>query len=104
MAEPALSRGALADPDAAIRVSFFCLRILARLRLPLWKNTCLFRSILRCLLLRRAGRAAILRIGATRKEGSTEGLAMHAWVELQGEPVVDEAASYTPLRGAGIPA
>lgn len=102
MAEPAASpRAPLRDVEGATRAGLATLRLLARLRLPLWKNTCLFRSILRCRLLRLAGRPAVLRIGAARPEGPAGELSLHAWVELDGRAIAEEVGAFTPLRAAG---
>lgn len=99
LADPPAGLGAANDSRVALQFGLVTLRLLSRLRLRFWKNTCLFRSILRCLLLRRAGRPAVLKIG-TRRDGSTP-LAMHAWVEVQGEPLPDEGAPFTPLVASG---
>lgn len=83
------------DAQGSIRVGLFVLRQLSRLRTPLWKNTCLFRSVLRSTLLRRAGHEAVLRIGVAKDpEGNS---IAHAWVELAGMPTPDEGLDYTPL-------
>lgn len=98
LAEPvSLSPARLGDTDAALRAGLFTLRVLARLRLPLWKNTCLYRSALRCHLLRLAGVPAVMRIGARRPEGPSGGLSLHAWVEVSGSAVAEEVESFTPL-------
>lgn len=91
------------DPSEAIRAGLFALRWLARLRTPLWRNTCLYRSLLRTAMLRRAGEQAVLRIGAAKGPNGTS--VAHAWVELAGMPTPDEGLEYTqlqaPVRGAG---
>lgn len=86
------------DPSGAIEAGLVTLRLLNRLRTPLWKNTCFFRSVLRTTMLRRAGRHAVLRLGAAK--GSGGATVAHAWVELAGMPIPDEGLDYTPLRAA----
>lgn len=88
------------EPETAIRSALLTLRLLARLRLRPWRNTCLYRSVLRCVLLREGGRAATLRIGATRGRDVADAVRAHAWVEVDGEPIPDEALPYTPLEAA----
>ena len=66
------------------------------------RNSCLYRAALRCLLLRRAGAPAVLRIGARPRE--TGAVAAHAWVELLGEPIPEEARPFTVLQRASASA
>ena len=54
--------------------------ILAAERTPAG-GTCLARALTACLLLSRAGIAADLRLGASRKQGEFEA---HAWIECEG--------------------
>lgn len=92
------------SPDAALRAGQAVLRGLARLRTPLWRNTCLYRSVLRCVLLRRAGIPAVVRIGARRRSDGLGNIAAHAWVEVDGVAVGDENSlgDFTPLRGREV--
>lgn len=83
------------DCSAALRAGGRTLRLLARLRIPGWRSTCLYRSALHCLLLRRAGRPAVMRIGARRGGDAIEA---HAWVEVHGEVIPGEAAGYAPFH------
>ena len=83
------------DCDAAMRAGLRTLRVMTRLRIPGFRGTCLYRSALHCLLLRRAGRPAVVRIGARRGGADIEA---HAWVEVRGEAVPAEARPYAPLR------
>ncbi|MDC3957517.1 lasso peptide biosynthesis B2 protein [Polyangium jinanense] len=55
-------------------------------RLPFVPDTCLYRSLARFSLLRRAGHAARFVMGLSRP-GEIEG---HAWVELDGTPYGEE--------------
>jgi hypothetical protein len=76
-----------ADPALALKAGLRALRLLARL--PGWKDTCLFRSVVRILVLRRYGVDARLRIGV-RREGDAAGVLAHAWVWCpEGEDVVE---------------
>lgn len=104
MAEPPATDRVALDSAVALRVGLLCLRAAGRARLPGWRNSCLFRSVLRCRLLRRAGLPAVLKIGAARKDGESGELTMHAWVEILGEPLADEGAPFTELRGVRRPA
>lgn len=94
-------RGPGRDPSDAIRAGLFALRWLARLRTPLWRNTCLYRSVLRTAILRRAGQQAVLRIGAAK--GPDGASIAHAWVELAGMPTPDEGLEYTQLQAVRRP-
>ncbi|HEX7050414.1 MAG TPA: lasso peptide biosynthesis B2 protein [Longimicrobiales bacterium] len=76
---------------AAVRTAHRALRVLSRLPLSPWRNTCLYRSVAGCLAVRRLGGAATLRLGA-RRDPETGEVVAHAW--LEGYP--DE-----PAPGAG---
>jgi hypothetical protein len=85
------------DPAAALRAARLTLRILGRVPGTPWRNTCLFRSVAECLVLRGSGVDARLRIGV-----GTEGAEViaHAWVVRGGQPDADAdpaAASLRPL-------
>jgi hypothetical protein len=101
MVEPPPAAPRLVEVETALRVGRVLLRCLARLRSPLWKNTCLYRSILECVLLRRSGRAAVIRIGVRQGDGSAGAVAAHAWVEVGGRQWDEEAYGFAVLRGAG---
>jgi hypothetical protein len=73
-AAPGLTRTALRASHRALR----WLGRLRRLRGP-WRNRCLHRSVAACLVLRRLGVPAVLRIGV-RIAGGRE-VEAHAWVE-----------------------
>lgn len=92
-------RASDADPRSARRAARHTLRLLARLPLSPWRNTCLYRSIAECMILRRAGRSAVLELGVRREGEGPEDIAAHAWVELlstQGE-ASPEGAEYHRL-------
>ena len=64
-----------------------------------WRDDCLPQALTACLLMKRQGLAANLRIGV--KNGSDGQLRAHAWVEHNGDIVVGgigpNLQSYTPL-------
>lgn len=91
--------GAGPRPDFALRVARGVISRLARLRVPPYRNTCLFRSVAECLVLRWHGHPAVLRIGVRPDDGPS-GIAAHAWVESAGAPVEAAAAPFEVLRGA----
>jgi Transglutaminase-like superfamily len=53
------------------------LRVLAHVPGSRWRNTCLYRSVAECLVLRRYGVPAVLKIGVKNATGDIEA---HAWV------------------------
>lgn len=67
------------NPAVAIRAAFLTLRILAWLRLSLWRNTCLYRSTAECLVLRHYGMRCHLQLGVIADSG-TDPVTAHAWV------------------------
>jgi len=92
----------------SIRVGFHTLRFLKRLPLAgrLWRSTCLYRSGLACLILRKRGHPARVRLGSRRLGGPGGELRAHAWVEVVGGGPADRirARPYTPFEfptGAG---
>ena len=91
LAEPGHATRPRRDPEPAVRATFLALRLLARLRFPLWRNTCLYRSIAQCLVLRSYGVPCRLRIGVTAPASTREPAPIdaHAWVERldAGEPL-----------------
>ena len=61
--------------------------------------------MLRCVLMRRAGIPAVVRIGAAagaEGQGGTARPALHAWVEVVGEPAPAEASGYALLRAGAL--
>ena len=85
LAEPRHANRRGRDPELAVKAAFLALRLLARLRSPLWRNTCLYRSIAQCLVLRSYGIPCCLRIGVTAPapapNGEAASIDAHAWVE-----------------------
>lgn len=73
--------GVVSDPAFAIKAAHRVLRLLARIPGGRWRNTCLYRSVAECLLLRAHGIDARLCIGVESQQGATAGVGAHAWVE-----------------------
>ena len=67
------------DPTDALRAAHRTLRVLALTRLPWWRNTCLYRALADCLVLRRYGIPCRVELGVTRP-GDTTAIGAHAWV------------------------
>lgn len=66
-----------------------------RLGLPVvpgWRDTCLSRAYAATLALRGRGIPAILAIGVRADAVAGQGVAAHAWVTLDGRPLVDSGA------------
>jgi hypothetical protein len=74
-----------AAPPLALRSALLALRLLSRLPGRRWRNTCLFRSVAECLVLRRYGVDARLRIGVGREVDGPDGIVAHAWVVRPGQ-------------------
>ena len=83
------------DPALATKASAIALRLLARLPLTPWHNTCLYRSVAECIALRHCGIAARLRLGVARESGAEEAITAHAWVERPGGDGADQ--DHVPL-------
>ena len=96
VARPTHTRAA----HTATRMAFAALRVLQRF--PGWRNTCLYRAIAECLVLRGLGLPAIVRLGVARAD--TGAVTAHAWVECAGYRcrtiAGDEAETFAPLRRA----
>ena len=80
-----------ATAHAATKVAFVTLRVLRLL--PGWQNTCLYRAVAECLVLRALGAPATLRLGVARVTGAPRewggppvvgSIAAHAWVDCPG--------------------
>jgi hypothetical protein len=77
----------------------YCVRVAARK--GTYRATCLRESLVTCWLLRRSGIPAALTIGVGKDAADFRA---HAWVELHGEPVIDEAHTlqdYASIHRAG---
>lgn len=85
------------DPEPALRASRSMLRLLARARLPWWRNTCLYRAVAECIVLRRYGVPCRLELGVGRSgDGTTIGA--HAWVVRGSAGTEPSAAPMIVLR------
>lgn len=82
VADPRAPRIEGADPAPALRAAHATLRLLARTRLPWWRNTCLYRAVVDCLVLRGYGIPSRVELGVTRPEDGGE-IGAHAWVVRQ---------------------
>ncbi|MDI1447284.1 lasso peptide biosynthesis B2 protein [Polyangium sp. 6x1] len=82
----ALSRGAIEPAPLDVIDEALARADAITLRLPFVPDTCLYRSLARFSLLRRAGHAARFVMGLSRPD-AIEG---HAWVELDGAPYGEE--------------
>lgn len=69
-------RGAVGAVGAAVR----CVGLLARVPGLPWRDTCLYRSVAECLVLRRYGVPAYVRIGVRNENPPHGAIAAHAWV------------------------
>ena len=76
-------------PAAALRAAHRALGLLARTRVPWWRNTCLYRALAECLVLRHYGIACRVELGVTRAGDSAIGA--HAWV-VRGDGEPEQAA------------
>ena len=86
---PAGARDDAEPPRGAVGSALTLLRYLARVPRSPWRDTCLYRSAAECLVLRRYGVPALVRIGVKNEGGS---IIAHAWVVRAGEEA-SEAAS-----------
>lgn len=91
-------------PGLAIRTANAVLRVLSRLPAAgrFWKNTCLFRSVATCIVLRRRGISARLRLGIRTGDYSSQRIQAHAWVELEAHNRAHARtrSEYVPLSPA----
>jgi len=81
-------------PRGATGAAMLLLRALARLPGSTWRNTCLYRSVAECLVLRRYGVPAVLRIGVKNGSGDIEA---HAWVVRADRPAHDAGGGHQPM-------
>ncbi|GBD33051.1 hypothetical protein HRbin33_02030 [bacterium HR33] len=78
------SRPEAAPAMRSIRVAMFALRLLARVPGGLWKNTCLYRAVTQCVVLRHYGFRCRVQIGVRRTgNASQDTVSAHAWVALE---------------------
>jgi len=87
------------DPADALRAALRTLRLLAWTRLPWWRNTCLYRALAECLVLRRYGIPCRVELGVTRGPPEDRGeIGAHAWVVREDAEARLSHASMTVLR------
>ena len=67
------------DPAEALANGQRALRVLARAHLPWWRNTCLYRALVECLVLRSYGVPCRVELGV-RRIGEPGTITAHAWV------------------------
>ncbi len=84
---------------ASQRAAYVVLRRLARLPGRRWRDTCLYRSVASCLILRDLGVPAHVRLGV-RRPGTKDLLPAHAWAVAGDRPVTPVGADLVPLRPA----
>jgi len=94
MREPALGTPERRVPRGATGAACRLLALLARLPGERWRNTCLYRSVAECLVLRRYGVPAVLRIGVKNDTGDIEA---HAWVVRADRAVQGSGSGHQPL-------
>ena len=87
------------DPTDALRAALRMLQLLARARLPWWRNTCLYRAVVECLVLRRYGIRSRVQLGVARP-GDGSPISAHAWStrENGGDPSLQTLRSLVVLR------
>ena len=81
-------------PRGATGAAMLLLKALARLPGSPWRNTCLYRSVAECLVLRRYGVPALLKIGVKNGAGDIEA---HAWVVRADRPLRESDEGHQPL-------
>jgi len=72
-----------ADPRLAVRAAYAAIARMARIAPTRWRNTCLYRSVAECLVLRAHGLPARVVIGVGTSGDEADVIA-HAWVECEG--------------------
>ncbi|HEX8319974.1 lasso peptide biosynthesis B2 protein [Longimicrobium sp.] len=97
--EPPAAEPGARPPRGAVRAALVTVGVLARVPGLPWKRTCLYRSVAECLVLRRYGVPAVVRIGV-KSEGSGQILA-HAWVvpNPAAEPPAPDAMRAFSIKG-----
>jgi hypothetical protein len=89
-----------AEPaNGAVRAALLTLRLLGRAPASPWRNTCLYRSIAECLVLRAYGVDARVRIGVGTE--ASEVIA-HAWVVRGDQPDAEVDPAAAALRPLGF--
>ena len=96
-------RGRAADAALALRAGSRALRLLSRVPASPWRDTCLFRSVTECLVLRGHGVDARLRIGVRGATTAGHAVEHHAWVWRSDVDAANDAldGEYLPLSNPG---
>ena len=81
-------------PRGGVGAALRLLRVLGRLPGNRWRNTCLYRSVAECLVLRRYGVPAIVKIGVRNDGGEIDA---HAWVVRADRAAQDSGMGHQPL-------
>jgi len=82
----------------ALRAAHLTLRLLDRVAFPVWRNTCLYRAVAECLVLRHYGISCRLELGVGNHNASGR-ITAHAWVvRADGEATATVAATLAVLR------
>jgi len=68
----------------AVRAAHVTLRWLSRAAFPVWRNTCLYRAVAECLVLRRYGIPCRLELGVAGHDAPGR-ITAHAWVVRAGD-------------------
>lgn len=104
MERPAAGSPAGPDPLPALRTTYRALRLLSAPPRSPWRNTCLYRSVAECLVLRGYGRDARVCIGV-RDASAPGAIVAHAWVACPGVPTAgtDGHPEYLPLSHPAAP-
>lgn len=94
------SPGVLPPPvPLATRAARAAINRLAKVPFSPWRNTCLYRSIAECLVMRHYGIPALIRIGV-RNEAPPHGpIVAHAWVVYPGYVEVEHHIPLAPAAG-----
>jgi hypothetical protein len=92
--------GSVRAAARSTRGALFVLRQLARVPGAGWRDTCLYRAIAECLVLRAFEFPAVVRLGV--RGSADETVAAHAWTECEGieciTSVDDADDRYVPLQ------
>ena len=83
--------------ERAVRIALGLIRRLGVLRLPAWRNTCLYRSVAECLALRAHGVGARVMLGVRNANPPHGPIEAHAWVSVGDAAQPD---GYSPLESA----
>ena len=89
------------DPEIVARIAVGATQRLARLPLPVWRNTCLYRSVAESLALRWSGVDARVMIGVRNANPPLGRIEAHAWVVRGDGP--EGHAGYQPLSSSRQP-